>query len=271
MEETIMANRLDGKCAVVTGAASGMGKAIAMDFLKEGAKVVAADINLERLEELIEDCEDEELPVENLVTINCNVTSEEDIKAAIDLCVEKFGTFNLMSHNAGIIDDDTLVDEMTDEMWDKVITINLTGSFKVTRAALQYFVPNEIKGNIVMITSNGAFESATGGPAYCASKAGANALMKSIAFEFGRNGIRCNSICPGPVMTNITDSAPKFNERGSAVHNKSGYNAHAWEWTGGLIAMPEDISPLAVYLASDESWFVNGASHVIDSGVCLSR
>lgn len=266
-----MADRLNGKVAVVTGAASGMGKAIAMDFLKEGAKVVAADINTDRLEELIEDVEDEELPVENLVTIKCNITNSDDCKAAVDLAVEKFGTLNVLSHNAGVIDDMTLIDEMTDEMWDKTININLTGTFKVCRAALQYFVPNEIPASMVLITSNGAFESSTGGPAYCASKAGANAFMKSIAFEFGRQGIRCNSICPGPVLTNITDSAPKFNERGSEVHNKTGYNAHAYEWTGGIIAMPEDISPLAVYLASDESSFVNGASHVIDSGVCLSR
>ncbi|MBQ8084213.1 MAG: SDR family oxidoreductase [Clostridia bacterium] len=266
-----MANRLDGKVAIVTGAASGMGKAIAMDFLKEGAKVLAVDINTDRLEELVEDVEDEELPVENLVTTKGNICSDEDCKAAVDLAVEKFGTLNVLSHNAGVIDDMTLIDEMTNEAWDKCIAVNLTGTMKICRAALQYFVPNEIPASMVLITSNGAFESATGGPAYCASKAGANAFMKSIAFEFGRKGIRCNSICPGPVLTNITDSAPVFNERGSEVHNKSGYNAHAWEWTGGIIAMPEDISPLAVYLASDESSFVNGASHVIDSGVCLSR
>lgn len=266
-----MANRLEGKVAVVTGAASGMGKAITMDFLKEGAKVLAVDINEERLEELIEDCEDEELAVENLVTTKGNVCSDEDCKAAIDLCVEKFGTCNVLSHNAGVIDDFTLVEDMPNELWDKTIAVNLTGTMKICRAALQYFVPNEVEASMVLITSNAAFESATGGAAYCASKAGANAFMKAIAFEYGRNGIRCNSICPGPVLTNITDSAPEFNKKGAVVHQQSGYNADAYKWTGGIIAMPEDISPLAVYLASDESSFVNGASHVIDSGVCLSR
>ena len=142
---------------------------------------------------------------------------------------------------------------------------------KITRAALQYLVPNEIESSIVMITSNAAFESATGGPAYCASKAGANALMKAIAFEYGRIGIRCNSICPGPVLTNITDSAPVRNKKGVELHSGSGYNQDSWKWTGGIIGMPEDIAPLSVYLASDESKFVNGSSVVIDSGVCLSR
>lgn len=265
-----MADRLDGKVAVVTGAASGMGKAIAEAFLQEGAKIVAMDLNEERLGELVEDVTDLGL-ADNLKTIRGDITNDDDCAAAVKLCVDTFGTMNVLSHNAGIIDDMTLVEDMTNEMWDRVLNVNLTGSMKIARAALQYFVPNEIEASMVMITSNGAFESATGGPAYCASKAGANALMKSIAFEYGRVGIRCNSICPGPVLTNITDSAPKFNPKGSAVHNQTGYNADAYKWTGGLIAMPEQIAPLAVYLASDESSFVNGASHVIDSGVCLSR
>ena len=268
-----MADRLNGKVAVVTGAASGMGKAIAMDFLKEGAKVLATDMNEVRLAELIEDCEDEELPVENLVTLVGNITNDEDCKAAIDTCVEKFGTCNVLSHNAGIIDDDTLVDEMTNEMWDKVLNVNLTGTFKMCRAALQYFVPNEIEASIVLITSNGAFESATGGPAYCASKAGANAFMKSIAFEFGRKGIRCNSICPGPIASNITDSAPQntWDPEGIQMHHMRGYNAAQKAWTGYQVAFPNAIAPLAVYLASDESFFMNANSCVIDGGVCLSR
>ncbi len=265
-----MANRMDGKVAVVTGAASGMGKAIAEAFLQEGAKIVGMDLNEERLGDLVDDAKDLGL-ADNVKTIRGDITNDDDCAAAVKLCVETFGTMNVLSHNAGVIDDMSLVEDMTNEMWDRVLRINLTGSMKITRAALRYFVPNEIEASIVMITSNGAFESATGGPAYCASKAGANALMKSIAFEYGRVGIRCNSICPGPVLTNITDSAPKFNEKGNKIHNESGYNADAYKWTGGMIAMPEQIAPLAVYLASDESTFVNGASHIIDSGTCLSR
>lgn len=267
-----MADRLNGKYALVTGAASGMGKAIALAYLREGAKIVATDMNVTRLEELKAEAAEEGFGEDSIVTLVGNITRDEDCAAAVALCVEKYGTMNVVSHNAGISDDFTLVEDMTNEMWDKLIAVNLTGSMKVTRAALQYLVPNEVEASIVMITSNAAFESATGGPAYCASKAGANALMKAIAFEYKRVGIRCNSICPGPILTNITDTYPVFNEKGSAIHQGSGYNADAWKWTGGEIGFPdEDIAPLAVYLAADESKFMNGNSCVIDSGVCLSR
>ena len=179
------------------------------------------------------------------MTMAGNICSDEDCAAAVAKCVEAYSALmNVVSHNAGISDDFTLVEDIRNEDWDRLLAVNLTGSMKVARAALQYLVPNEIEASIVMITSNAAFESATGGPAYCASKAGANALMKSIAFEYKRVGIRCNSICPGPILTNITDSAPVFNKKGSVIHQTSGYNADAYKWTGGEIGFPdEDIAP----------------------------
>jgi len=260
---------LNGKYAVVTGAASGMGRAIALAYLKEGAKVIGADMNADALAAL----EQEVLAAgyqDSFRWIKCNITSTEDCTAAVQLCVDTFGTCNVLAHNAGISDDFTPVDEMTDEKWERQLAVNLTGSMKITRAALQYFVPNEVKASIVMITSNAAFESATGGPAYCASKAGANGLMKAIAFEYGRSGIRCNAICPGPVATAISKGIER-NPRGVEMHLKAGYNAACRGWTCKPLGMPDDIAPLSVYLASDESSFVNSASIIIDAGVCLSH
>lgn len=263
-----MAERLAGKSAVVTGAASGMGKAIALAYLKEGANIVATDINEARLEELATEVAELGL-IAQFKSVTCNITNDDDCANAIQACVDAFDTCNVLSSNAGVSDDFSLVGDVANAEWERLIAVNLTGQMKICRAALQYFVPNEIKASIVMITSNAAFESVTGGPAYCASKAGANALMKSIAFEYGRKGIRCNSICPGPVRTNITDSVPHRNEAGVEVHIKTGYNAHCREWTCKPLAMPDDIAPLSVYLASDESSFVNSASIIIDGGVCL--
>lgn len=264
-----MAERLLGKVAVVTGAASGMGKAIAIDFVKEGAKIVATDMNEDGLKEL--EKEVAELGLSDQLRIQkCNVTSTEDCEAAVRTCVEAFGTMNVLSHNAGIADNFAPTARVTDELWDRQISVNLTGSMKIARAALQYFVPNEIKASMVMITSNAAIESATGGAAYTASKAGANALMKSIAYEYGRKGIRCNAILPGPIMTNIAKSMGQRDDEGVELHHKTGYNAHCGEWMLPMrLGKPEDISPLAVYLASDESRFVQSASIVIDGGVCL--
>lgn len=272
-----MAGRMSGKIAVVTGAGSGMGKAIALDFLREGAKIVGFDIIESRLDEL--KAEAAELGLADcVVTMTGDIRKDEDCERAVQLCVDTYGSMNVLSHNAGVSDKMHLTADIPNDEWDRVIGINLTGSMKITRAALKYFKAKvdesedeEYNAAIVMITSNAAFESATGGPSYCASKAGANALMKSIAFEYGRYGIRCNSICPGPVLTNIVAGTDEFDKAGVKVHNGSGYNAHAWQWTGGVMGMPEDISPLAVYLASDESKFMNGNSCVIDSGVCLSR
>jgi len=262
-----MSERLLGKAAVVTGAASGMGKAIALAFLKEGANIVAADLNEGGLAELEKEVSELGMRAQ-FKSVKCNITSDDDCANAVKACVEAFGTCNVLSSNAGISDDFSLVADLGNDAWDHVINVNLTGQMKMSRATLQYFVANEIKASIVMITSNAAFESVTGGPAYSASKAGANALMKAIAFEYGRQGIRCNSICPGPVMTNIANSVTR-NEAGVAVHLATGYNAHCREWTCKPIGMAEDIAPLAVYLASDESSFVNSASIVMDGGVCL--
>lgn len=263
-----MAQRLAGKSAVVTGAASGMGRAIAMAYLQEGANVLAADFNTEGLAELEKEVGEAGLSGQ-FKWVKCDITSNEDCANAVKACADAFGTCNVLSHNAGVADNFSLVEEMTDELWDRMIAVNLTGSMRMCRAAIQYFVANEVKASIVMITSNAAFESATGGPAYCASKAGANALMKGIAFEYARRGIRCNSICPGPVMTGIAKSQGVRSEAGSAVHHATGYNAHYSEWAAKRVGMPTDIAPLSVYLASDESSFVNSASIIIDGGVCL--
>lgn len=265
-----MGERLKGKVALVTGAASGMGREVTLEFLQEGAKVMAADMNEEGLKELYEEAKHRGFENEIGYT-KCNVTVYEECEAAVNACVEKFGTMNVLSHNAGVADNFTMVHAMTMEVWNRMININLTGSMLVAKAALNYFLPNEIKASMVMITSNAAFESATGGPAYSASKAGANALMKSIAFEYGRKGIRCNSICPGPVMTNIALSQGIWDDEGAEVHAFSGYTAHQREWTGIDTGTAEDIAPLVVYLASDESGFMNSSSIVIDGGVCLSR
>ncbi len=265
-----MANRLNGKSAIVTGAASGMGRAITLAFLREGANVVACDLNVERLKEVSEIVAEMGLS-DNLRTLVCNVTSNEDCDQAVKTCVEAFGLCNVLSHNAGIMDNWTLLHELPDEMWERQIAVNTTGSMRVTRAAVRYFVENEIQASIVMVTSNAATESCTGGVAYTASKAAANALMRSISYTYARSGIRCNAILPGPIRTNISESMGARNPAGIKIHHQTGYNAHCGEWMikGKRLGSADDIANLAVFLASDESGFMTGDSITCDGGVGL--
>ncbi len=265
-----MANRLSGKSAIVTGAASGMGRAIALAYLKEGANVVACDLNAERLKE-VEGIVAEMGLSEHLRTLICNVTSNEDCENAVKTCVEAFGTCNVLSHNAGIMDNWTLLHELPDEMWDRQFAVNATGSMRITRAAIRYFVEHDVRASIVMVTSNAATESCTGGVSYTASKAAANALMRSISYTYARSGIRCNAILPGPIRTNIGESMGSRNPEGVKIHHQTGYNAHCGEWMikGKRLGTPDDVAPLAVFLASDESGFMTGDSITCDGGVGL--
>ncbi len=265
-----MANRLEGKCAIVTGAASGMGRATTLAYLKEGAKVVACDLNEARLKEVEEIVAEMGLS-ENLRTLICNITSNEDCDKAVTTCVEAFGTCNVLSHNAGIVDNWTLLHALPDEMWERQINVNLTGSMRITRAAIRYFVANEVEASIVMITSNAATESCTGGVAYSSSKAGATGLMRSISFTYARQGIRCNAILPGPISTNIGESMGSRDPEGIKVHYMTGYNKHCGEWMlkGKRVGTADDIANVAVFLASDESGFMTGVRVTVDGGVGL--
>lgn len=133
-----MANRMAGKSAVVTGASSGMGKAIALAYLNEGVNVVAAARNMEALSALEKEAKEAGFG-EQIRIVSCDVTKSEDCENAIRVCAESFGTCNVLSHNAGAADNFTPAAEMTDELWDRMISLNLTASMKITRAALQYF------------------------------------------------------------------------------------------------------------------------------------
>ena len=137
-----MSGRMSGKAAVVTGASSGMGKAIALAYLREGAKVVAAARNMDALSALAKEAKELGLE-ENIRIVSCDVTKSEDCGNAVRVCAEAFGTCNVLSHNAGAADNFTPIAEMTDELWERMLSVNLTASMKITRAALQYFLVNE--------------------------------------------------------------------------------------------------------------------------------
>ena len=275
-----MANRLNGKIAIITGAGAGMGKATALEYLCEDCKVVAMDNKGDRLDALQKEVQELGL-ASNLVIFTGDVTSSEDCDKAVEAAVEAFGSLNVLSHFAGVMDYFATGEEVTDEDWDYVIANNLTGSMRISRACLRYFLPNKIRASMILVTSNGAIQGSSSGVAYAASKGGSESLAQCLAFEYGRNGIRVNTIQPGPYSTSIcldpAWGAKAMANKGAAVHRGSGYNKSSRDWilagewvTDRYVAADsKHIAGGAVYLASDESAFMNSGTLRIDGGICL--
>ena len=265
-----MAERLNGKNAVITGASSGMGKAIALAYLQEGANVVAVARRLERLEGLKAEAEALGLG-EHLAIMAGDVSKSDDCVAALECCDKTFGTCNVLSHNAGILDNFARAADIDDDVWEKVIAVNMTGVMYMLRAGIRYFLAHETPASVVITTSDAVAQQATGGSAYCASKCGAAGLIGAAAFEYSNKGIRFNQICPGYVKTNIGESAKgyKMDMEGMQYHVQNGYNAHKAEWVCKAGGVPEDIAPVAVFLASDESGYINNQRIMVNGGMNL--
>lgn len=248
--------RLSDKVAIITGAASGMGKSMAQLFAKEGAKVLIADFNVDGAKEVSKALNKEGNTTE---FFQVDVSNVEDVENMFDKAVELFGTVDILVNNAGIMDGIEPVGEITDEKWDKVFDVNTKGVMRGMRKAVRYWLENDRKGTIVNTVSTGGLNGAHAGVAYGASKHAVTALTKNTAFMYAENGIRVNGIAPGAVETNI----------GSSMKNISEFGAKRTQVTQAVIpqtGQPEDIANVALFLASDESSFVNGTIVVADGG-----
>lgn len=247
--------KLAGKTAIVTGAGSGMGKAIAELYAKEGANVIAADINEEALTAVVEGIKANGGSAVVSVT---NIAKEEDVEAMVNLAVDTFGSLDVLVNNAGIVDNFMPAGDVDNALWDRVIAINLTGPFKAARLAINIMEKQENGGVIVNNASVGGLFGTRGGAAYIASKHGLVGLTKNIAATYGTFGkVRCNAIAPGGVATNIQNSITAPSELGMKALQACG---------AGPLAQPEQIAQVALFLASDDSSFVNGDVIKVDGG-----
>ena len=248
--------RLSGKSIVVTGASAGMGHAIVERFVKEGALVTAVARRRERLEELAESLKEEP---GKIVICTGDIGDENTSSRMIDLAVQEFGRLDVLLNVAGIMDDNTAVGDVSEEMLDRLFRINTLGPLYAMRKAVQVFLSqNDESGNIINVTSVGAAHQ-TAGVAYCASKAALTAATKNTAYMYLEKGIRCNAIAPGGVVTEIPLVMPTPDEFGFG--RSSALLTHAPE-----LGMPENIAEAALFLASDESRFVNGTILTCDGG-----
>lgn len=248
--------RLVNKVAIVTGAASGMGKAIAELYAKEGAKVVLADYNFDGAEEVVNGI------VANggeAVAVRVNVAELADVENMIDTAISEYGTLDILVNNAGIMDAFEPVGEITDEKWDRIFDINTKGVMRAMRKAVNYWLDNDKKGTIVNTISTGGLNGAHAGAAYGASKHAVVGLTKNTGYMYADKGIRVNGIAPGGVATNIASSLTNPSMVGMG-------RTKAVQGVMPRVGQPEEIAQVALFLGSDESSFVNGTVVVADAG-----
>ncbi|WP_340397563.1 SDR family oxidoreductase [Paenibacillus sp. FSL E2-0202] len=240
---------------MVTGAASGMGKSIAELYAKEGAKVIVADLNLEGAEQVAAGINSNGGVAKAL---KVNVALVGDIDSMIDTAVKEYGTLDILVNNAGIMDGFEPVGDITDERWDLIFDINTKSVMRSTRKALPIFLEKG-KGVIVNTASTGGVSGAHAGATYTASKHAVVGLTKNTAFMYANKGIRCNAIAPGATATNISASMKNINEFGVS-------RTQLTQAVIPRVGTPEEIAQVALFLASDDSSFVNGAIIAADAG-----
>lgn len=248
--------RLANKVAIITGSASGMGQAAAVLFASEGASVVVTDINESAGAETVQSIRD---AGGTAIFVKTDVTSEDEVKALVATAVESFGRVDVLYNNAGVmLPDDQGVVANTEAIWDKVLDINLKSVFLCSK----YTIPHMVKqggGSIINIASFVALMGCTvPQDAYTASKGGMLSLTKSLAVQYGHDGIRCNAICPGPIETPLMKYLWTSEEARNLRLNRIPL---------GRFGETRDIVYMALYLASDESAWTTGSWLVVDGGI----
>lgn len=246
--------KLDNRVAIVTGASSGMGAAITRLFTQEGATVIAIARRKEKLQNFVDGVTAQGGKV---MALSGDVSKEEDIQNAVRTAVEKYGQLDIVVNNAGLLDRMAAVGDLDDATWNQVIEVNLTGPMRMMRAAVPVFI-KQGKGVFVTIASIGGLFGARAGTAYTASKHGVIGLAKNVGYMYAKKGIRSNIIAPGGVNTEI-GTGIQFNPEGAAICT-SGLNINP------RMGEPEEVAKVALFLASDDSSFVNGATVVADAG-----
>ena len=244
----------ESKKVLVTGAASGIGKATAEAFANTGADVVVADYNIDQAEEvakhLIAECG------VNAFAVEYDAASADSCRQMVDRALEKLGQLDVLCNVAGIMSCGHFAD-YEEEAWERMLRVNLSGVFYVTQRAIQALLEN--KGNIVSVASAAGLLGVPYTAAYCAAKAGVIAMTKSLAVEYAARGVRANAVCPGQVNTPM-DQSTTYPDNIDVKLLMRGVTKT------GLISEPEDIANAIVFLASDASRNITGIALSVDDG-----
>ena len=248
--------RFDGRVAVITGAARGIGFAIAQRFAEEGAKIAVLDLDEGQAVEAAAKIGEDHLGV------GCNVGDSASVEAAVTRVVEELGGLHILVNNAGVTRDNLLF-KMSDDDWDLVINVHLRGAFLMSRAAQQVFVGQKY-GKIVNLSSVSALGN-RGQANYAAAKMGIQGFTRTLGIELGPFGVNVNAIAPGFIATDMTDATAA--RVGMSVEDFR--QAAADRNPVRRVGYPEDIAAVAAFLCSDESSYVTGQVLYVDGGATL--
>jgi NAD(P)-dependent dehydrogenase (short-subunit alcohol dehydrogenase family) len=246
--------RVAGKVAIVTGANVGIGAAVAKVLAEEGAAVVITGRRKDLLDQVVLDIQRKK---GRALAVAGSVTDESHVRSVVDQCVRTFGTLNIVVNNAGIGAFGKLLHEIDDATWHEMLDINLTGVFRMTRAAVPVMLKNG-GGSIINMSSVGGVIGFSGSAAYGTSKGGLELFTKCVAMDYAQDGIRCNSVCPGLIDTPM--AAPLLNNPDMKAEVLAAYPIRR-------VGTPEEVAKMVLYLASDDAACVTGSSFMIDGGL----
>lgn len=249
-------NSLLNKSAIITGGASGIGKATALLFAEEGAKVAVVDINTEQGEATVQEIR---AAGGEAIFIRCNVTSAEDCRNAVEKTVEAFDGVDILFNNAGITRRADVV-ETTEAEWDLVMAVNVKSIFLMSK----YTIPHMVKaggGSIINTSSGWGLKGGGNAVSYCASKGAVTNMTRAMAIDHGKHNIRVNAVCPGD-----TDTPMLHDEACQLCQEDGSFMAEAAIRPLNRCGLPVEIARAVLFLASDASSFVTGAPLIVDGG-----
>ena len=247
--------RFDGRVAIVTGAAQGIGAGTAKRFAEEGASVAILDLDEEKAAATAAGLGGEA----KAIGVGCNVSNGESVGAAVSRVVEELGGLHILVNNAGITRDNLLF-KMTEQDWDSVMDVHLKGAFLMSQAAQKTFV--EQKYGKILNTSSTSANGNRGQANYSAAKAGIQGFTRTLALELGRYGINVNAIAPGFIMTEMTDDTARRVGMSVEDFRAAAAESNPIKRVGG----PEDIAAAAAFLCSDEASYITGQTLYVDGG-----
>jgi L-rhamnose 1-dehydrogenase len=249
--------RLNSKVAVVTGAARGIGRAIALRFGQEGARVAVVDLREDEGHETVRLIE---ASGGRAIFIRTDVSDQIQVRAMVYAVVNQWDTIDILVNDAGICPFESFL-EMSEDLWDQVLDVNLKGYFLCSQAVAKVMVEQGVKGRIIAVSSISSEFGGSSQAHYCASKAGINLLVKSMAITLGPHGITCNAVLPGTVETDINREALAE----PAVRDYWSKRAPL-----GRLGQPEDIAGPVLFFASDDSDWCTGSMLVVDGGTSVN-